>query len=99
VGYGIHAWEDQGLTEEFYRDPVAIDATAFHIYALEWTPSQIDFYVDNRPIRTIHQSPSYSQQLMLSIFERPGKDGDTAYPKEFVVDYVRGYQPKGGYQA
>jgi beta-glucanase (GH16 family) len=99
VGYGVHAWDDKRLIEEFYRDPMAIDATAFHIYALEWTPSHIDFYVDNRPIRRIHQSPNYSQQLMLSIFEQPGDDRDTAYPKEFVVDYVRGYQPEGGYRA
>jgi len=34
---------------------------------------------------------------MLSIFELPGGDSDAAYPRAFVVDYVRAYQPEGGY--
>jgi hypothetical protein len=97
VCYGVHPWQDPMLIDEFYRDSIAIDATNFHIYAIEWTPRHIDFYVDNQPIRRINQSPEYPLQLMLSIFELPGGDGDAAYPKEFVVDYVRVYQPEGGY--
>jgi len=98
VCYGVHPWGDQTLTDEFYRDPIAMDATAFHIYALEWTPHHIDFYVDNQMIRRIGQSPRYPLQLMLSVFELPGGDHSAAYPKEFVVDYVRSYQPVSGYQ-
>jgi hypothetical protein len=36
-------------------------------------------------------------QFMLSIYELPGADEISIYPKEFVVDYVRGYQPEHGY--
>jgi hypothetical protein len=43
-------------------------------------------------------------QLMLGIYERPRqedgaivRDPADRYPKEFVVDYVRVYQPAGGY--
>jgi hypothetical protein len=97
VCYGVHPWGDPTLTDEFYRDPMEIDATAFHIYAIEWTPSGIEFYVDNRLTRSINQSPDYPLQIMLSIFELPGGDHDAAYPKEFVVDYVRAYRPEGGY--
>lgn len=97
VRYGIHPWKDSKLTDEFYQDWLDIDATKFHVYAHEWTPAQIDFYVDNQKIRTIHQSPDYPMQFMLSIYELPGGDTQSAYPREFVVDYVRAYQPEGGY--
>jgi len=97
VRYGIHPWKDPNLTDEFYQDVLDIDATSFHIYAHEWTPTYVDFYVDNRKIRTIHQSPDYPMQFMLSIYELPGGDRRGAYPREFVVDYVRGYQPDAGY--
>jgi beta-glucanase (GH16 family) len=97
VCYGVHPWGDTTLTDEFYREPLEIDATAFHIYAFEWTASHIDFYVDNQLTRRINQSPHYPLQIMLSIFELPGGDSGAAYPREFVIDYVRGYQPEGGY--
>jgi len=98
VRYGIHPWEDPNLTDEFYQDRIDIDATKFHIYAHGWTPTHIDFYVDNQKIRRINQSPDYPMQFMLSIYELPGADLNLAYPKEFVIDYVRGYQPVGGYE-
>lgn len=97
VCYGVHPWGDTTLTDEFYRDLLEIYATAFHIYAFEWTPSHIDFYVDNQLTKRINQSPQYPLQMMLSIFELPGGDSHAPYPREFVVDYVRVYQPQGGY--
>jgi hypothetical protein len=104
IGYGVRAWSDPAITDEFYVDPLPIDATGYHIYAAEWTPAQIDFYVDNRKVRTIHQSPKYPMQFMLSLYERPQRrsgavlrDPSHLYPKAFVVDYFRAYQPIGGY--
>jgi hypothetical protein len=97
VCYGVHPWGDTTLTDEFYRDRRELDAIAFHIYALEWTPSHIDFYLDNQLTRRINQSPHYPLQIMLSIFELPGGDSGAAHPRTFVIDYVRGYQPEGGY--
>ena len=35
-------------------------------------------------------------QLMLGIYEFPPQEGEDEtgpYPKEFIVDYVRGYRP------
>lgn len=104
IGYGVHPWGDPALTDAFYEDEFPLDATGYHIYAAEWTPTQIDFFIDNQKTRTIQQSPSYPMQLMLGIYERPRQEGgeirrDPAalYPKEFVVDYVRVYQPVNGY--
>ena len=98
VGYGIHPRKDPNLTDEFYQDLLDLDATTFHIYAHEWTPTYVDFYVDNRKIRRIGQSPSYPMQFMLSIYELPGIEENSIYSKEFVVDYIRAYQPERGYK-
>lgn len=97
VGYGIHPWKDPYLTDEFYQDPLEIDAAQFHVYAQEWTPTHIDFFVDNQKIRRIYQSPAYPMQFILSVYELPRGDPNAPYPREFVVDYVRAYQPLGGY--
>jgi beta-glucanase (GH16 family) len=95
--YGIHAWKDPNLTEEFYQDRLDLDTIKFHVYAFEWTPDHIDFFVDNQQTRRIHQSPDYPMQFILSIYELPGAEKDAVYPKEFVVDYVRAYRPENGY--
>ncbi|MGL4611954.1 MAG: glycoside hydrolase family 16 protein [Trueperaceae bacterium] len=100
IGYGTHPFSDPSIKDEFYEDFLPIDASNYHIYALEWTPKEVHFYVDNIKVRTIQQSPNYPMQLMLSLYERPstGKNIRTdglpvTYPKQFVVDYVRVYKP------
>lgn len=104
VRYGVHPWGDPNIRDEFFEDTFDIDTAHFHVYGLEWTPTQLDFYIDNVKLRTIHQSPQYSMQLMLSIYELPFADAWTGafnpsdpYPKTFTIDYVRGYQPEAGY--
>ena len=98
VRYGIHPWQDATLTDEFYRDTLPIDAAEFHTYAVEWTPTHVDFYVDNLHQRRVMQSPAYPMQFMLGIYDIPGTDKrPDHYPKRFVIDYFRAYQPEGGY--
>ena len=98
VRYGVHPWQDPTLKDEFYHEGLPIDATQFHIYAVEWTPTHIDFYVDNVKRRTIYQAINYSMQFMLNIYELPGEDTDRReYPRRFVIDYFRAYRPEGGY--
>lgn len=104
VRYGVHPWGDPAIHDEFYDDVFPIDTAQFHVYAVEWTPTHIDFYLDNQKTRTIHQSPQYPMQFMLSIYELPfagawtgDYDPDAPYPKTFTIDYFRAYQPIGGY--
>jgi hypothetical protein len=98
VRYGVHPWYDPSLKDEFYREVLPIDATQFHIYGVEWTPRHIDFYLDNVKRRTIRQAINYPMQFMLNIYELPGQATDRRwYPKEFVIDYFRAYQPLGDY--
>lgn len=100
VSFGVHPWADTSIVDEFRHAELAIDIADFHIYATEWTPDRIDFFVDNQRIGTVEQSPRYAMQFMLGIYERPNEtppSGRSAYPKRFIVDYVRAYRPAGGY--
>lgn len=104
IGYGVRQWADPVMKNEFYEEPFPINAAQFHIYAMEWTPTHIDFYLDNQKIRTIHQSPAYPMQFMLNLYEFRYDvpftglyDPVAPYPKKFVIDYFRGYQPLKGY--
>ncbi len=95
IGYGLHKFNDPRLKEEFYEESFNIDATEYHIYAVDWTRQYIDFFLDGILVKRINQSPCYPMQLMLGIYEVPVKKGnadDKIYPKNFVVDYIRAYK-------
>ena len=92
VGMGIHPFHDPRLTEEWAQEPLDIDATEFHVYAAEWLPDRVEFFVDGEHVKTAGQSPGYPMQFMLDVYELPG-EGETTYPKVFTVDYVRAYRP------
>ncbi|HEX5824800.1 MAG TPA: glycoside hydrolase family 16 protein [Candidatus Limnocylindrales bacterium] len=95
VGMGIHPFGDPRLIDDFEQVEIAIDAVEPHAYAAEWSPTGVDFLVDDRLVKRTAQSPDYEMQLMLGIyaFEPSGSEG---YPKRFVVDHVRGYAPALG---
>jgi hypothetical protein len=97
VGMGVHPFGDPAIVDEFSQETLPIDARDFHVYAADWTEEQVAFSVDGQLVKTVRQSPGYPMQLMLGIYELPAEDGHDpgrdAYPKEFVVDYVRGYRP------
>lgn len=100
-GFGVRQFKDPNLTIDFFEESSKIDATQFNIYAAEWMPDKIDFFINNQKIRTIKQSPNYEMQFMLNIYEIPF-EGDLinhkgSYPKKFEVDYVRAYRPNHGY--
>jgi glycosyl hydrolase family 16 len=97
VGMGLHPFGDPAIRDEFSVEELAIDARQFHLYAAEWTPEYVAFFVDHRLVKLVEQSPDYPMQLMLGVYEFPDQAQASrpapAYPKEFVVDYLRGYRP------
>ncbi|NUT18821.1 MAG: family 16 glycosylhydrolase [Hamadaea sp.] len=95
--YNLHKWSDPNLPEAGNTVSVGFDMTAdFHIYALEWNPTQIKLYVDNVLKDTINASPAYPSVFLLGIYENAGWTGtvdpNATQPKEFVVDYFRAYK-------
>jgi hypothetical protein len=98
VGMGVHPFGDPTLSDRFATEPVPIDATEFHEYAAEWTPEGVRFLVDGKQVKEVDQSPAYPMQFMLGLYAFPDADGGPPpgpYPKEFVVDWVRGYRRSG----
>ncbi|WP_210480241.1 glycoside hydrolase family 16 protein [Naasia sp. SYSU D00948] len=92
IGMGVHPFADPALTDDFEKIEIEGDLTAMHDYAVEWTPEGLVFEVDGVVVKTSAQSPSYPMQLMLDVFEfEPDPEG--RYPKEFVVERVRGWAP------
>ena len=97
---GVHPFGDPFIKDEFAAEAVSIDARESHTYAAEWTPDDVAFYVDERLIKVVRQSPAYPMQFMLNIYEfadDPGlRSAPDRYPKTFVVERFRGYRPIAG---
>ncbi len=78
--------------------------TAFHLYAIEWTPDKIDFYVDNQKYFTFNNEHSGYQTwpfdqpfyIILNMAVGGGwvgaPDENTIFPAVMEIDYVRVYQ-------
>ncbi len=78
--------------------------TAFHIYAIEWTPDKIDFYVDDQKYYTYNNDYSgfkvwpFDQPFYILLAMSVGggwvgpPDASTVFPGIMEVDYVRVYQ-------
>jgi hypothetical protein len=93
IGMGVHPFGDPRIVDDFSKVAVPIDVREFHVYAAEWTPTEVTFFVDGDRVMTVQQSPAYPMQLMLSLYDFPEGGADAGvYPKEWVVDYIRGYR-------
>jgi Glycosyl hydrolases family 16 len=96
VGMGLHPFGDPGIRDEFSVEQLAIDVRRFHLYAAEWTPEHVAFFVDHQLVKIVEQSPGYPMQFMLGIYEFPDEpptEPARPYPKQFIVDHFRGYRP------
>jgi hypothetical protein len=90
LGHGVKRINDPRLTQDFHEDLLPFDPAGYHIYAAEWTPAGVDFYLDNNKLRTIAQSPGYPMQFMLNVYQLPGEPA--GFRPTFTVDYFRAYQ-------
>jgi beta-glucanase (GH16 family) len=88
---GRSFWADSGW------GCVIKNASKFHTYAVEWTPTQLRLYVDNVLTRTIDQSLAYPAVFLLGVYENSGWTGEVdpsdPRPKELVIDYFSAYMP------
>jgi beta-glucanase (GH16 family) len=87
------------------RTTLADAEKEFHVYAVEWTPKKIEFFVDERKYFTLENdgtgvdswpfdAPHY---LILNLAiggSWGGQQGidDNIFPQRFLIDYVRVYQ-------
>jgi beta-glucanase (GH16 family) len=81
---------------------------AFHVYALEWTPQKMDFFVDERKFFTLANDgkgvdswPFDAPQYLILNLAIGGSWGgqrgidDAIFPARYEIDYVRVYQRPG----
>ena len=93
VGTGLHRFRDPALTEDFRAERMDLDVTRDHTYAVDWTPGSLVFSVDGEVVRRVGQAPDYPVQLMLGVFDFPGRApaGQAEVPApELVVSSVVG---------
>jgi beta-glucanase (GH16 family) len=80
-------------------------ADDFHIFAIDWTPASVTFYVDDTAYETVHDTDIpvgtkwvYDQPFFLVLNVSVGGNfagpvsPDTTFPQEMLVDYVRVYK-------
>jgi len=79
----------------------------FHLYAAEWSPQDIVFFVDGNEYYRINRTEVPIPETPMAViinsavggwFDGP-PDENTVFPQYFDVDYVRVYQRDGGYPA
>lgn len=78
----------------------------YHIYAIEWFPDHIDFYLDDAKQFTFNKEEGVDkwpfdkpQYLILNLAiggDWGGQKGidETKYPFKYYIDYVKAYKPK-----
>lgn len=86
IGMGLHKFRDPTLREEFAVEPMPLDVSLFHVYAVSWRPGSLAFSVDGEVVRRLDQSPDYPVQLMIGVFDFPAKGGPPTVPELFVSE-------------
>src|SRR5437660_12528991 len=82
-------------------------ADTFHVYAIEWEPAAIRWYVDDvlyktvtpqdLPGRWVYDRPFFIILHLAVGGSSPGSpDATTVFPQTMRVDYVRVYEKRGG---
>ena len=104
--HGPGYFGDNGLTAP-YALPTGKFADAFHIFAVEWEPNVVRFYVDGNLYET--RTPADLPPGKTWVFDHPffillnvavggtwpgSPDGSTVFPQKILVDYVRVYTRK-----
>lgn len=95
VGRGVHSFRDSALVEEFAAPRLEIDVAEPHVYAVEWRPDGIDWFIDHDHVASSTQSPAYPMMLILAVFDFPSAEPHAGpdFVPELVVRRVTGPSP------
>ncbi len=101
----VHVWDDPELDE--WSDRVVLDGKpsdyrdGFHTYAMDWRPEGMTFFVDGKAVAETKESPRYRMCMIISMYINSDFSGwdspENKYPMEWLIDYVRVYKDKNGY--
>lgn len=104
-GPKVYNWTDEDLKDWMVQIPIEEDyVNEYHIYAMDWTPEYLAFYVDGVEIARTEQSPQYEMCMILSMYINDDPDANywsgvpsDVFPKVWEIDYVRVYKKAEGY--
>ena len=90
-------WNPGGGRQQLGPLPVGTDTSQWHTYAVEWSPTQITWFLDGRQVAvatdgvwTTNQSNMYITLTLAVGGNWPGSpDGTTPFPSEMQIDYIR----------
>ncbi len=106
VVHGTIHYADTDGNHAYYGGDYQLDqgifADNFHTFSIEWTPTEIKWYMDDIHYHTASLTNDYLSELHEEFFlllniavggNWPGNpNSSTQFPQEMVVDYVRVYQ-------
>jgi beta-glucanase (GH16 family) len=92
--YTTHHWGKNSETQRVDGPDFSKD---FHVFAFNWEPNQITWYMDGTEIHSTTQHiPSLPQYLVLNLAvggDWPGApEESTLFPANYQIDYIRVYQ-------
>lgn len=106
VSTSLHTKASYGTTASTEETLFSDIEEGFHRYAVEWTPENIDFFVDDQWVHTVEpddrtveawpfDKPFY---LLLNLAVGGSYGGpeidDSVFPQNYIIDYVRVYAPE-----
>ncbi|MGG5461158.1 family 16 glycosylhydrolase [Clostridium sp. B9] len=97
-----YGWNDPNFQTSWYlsqdKVPEGNPTSEYHVYGMEWSPSSLKFYYDNKLFKVIYGSPDYEMGTILNIYTDAGSGThNDVWPKEWAIDYFRVWKPVDGY--
>lgn len=99
IFHNLH-WNGYGanhMTIGTHRDDIPNVGKGYHVFGLEWTPTEYTFYIDGKKTWNTKQAVSQADQYIILSSELTGWGGDPAagkFPDAVYFDYVKVYKPK-----
>jgi beta-glucanase (GH16 family) len=98
IYFNLH-WNGYGVQHKTIGSKAAIPgiSNGFHLFALEWTPTEYIVYVDGVEKARTSTALSHRPEFLVLSMEINGYGGDHlkgTYPDYFEVDYVKVYALK-----
>ncbi|MEU1425310.1 family 16 glycosylhydrolase [Kitasatospora sp. NPDC005751] len=97
-----YGWSDPDFLSSWYLSDTTVPSgsptTEYHVYGMDWTPTQLNFYYDNQLYKTVNDAPNSPMGMILGIYTDAGSgQHNDVWPKNWNVDYVRVFKNSAGY--
>lgn len=97
----MYGWGDPDFFSSWQGERVPVTGTPteeFHIYAMDWTPTELRFYYDGQLVKTFNDAPNTAMGIIMNIYTGAGSgQPNNVWPKQWEVDYLRVYKSDAGY--